>query len=68
MTRSTLIDLLWLPLNALQLLATMVWSAFWISVALVVALACSIGVEIVNPGHEFGYRAFPDAQIETAAH
>ena len=27
--------------------------------------ACSIGVEIVNPGHEFGYRAFPDAQIET---
>lgn len=25
--------------------------------------ARSIGVEIVNPGHEFGYRAFPDAQI-----
>ncbi len=24
----------------------------------------SIGVEIVNPGHEWGYRAFPDAQIE----
>jgi len=24
---------------------------------------CSIGVEIVNPGHEFGYRPFPDAQI-----
>lgn len=24
----------------------------------------SIGVELVNPGHEFGYRAFPDAQIE----
>lgn len=23
----------------------------------------SIGVEIVNPGHAFGYRAFPDAQI-----
>ncbi len=23
----------------------------------------SIGIEIVNPGHEFGYRAFPDAQI-----
>jgi N-acetylmuramoyl-L-alanine amidase len=23
----------------------------------------SIGVEIVNPGHEFGYRAFPDVQI-----
>jgi N-acetylmuramoyl-L-alanine amidase len=26
--------------------------------------AVSIGVEIVNPGHEFGYRAFPEAQIE----
>ena len=25
--------------------------------------AHSIGVEIVNPGHEFGYRAFPAAQI-----
>jgi len=25
--------------------------------------ARSIGVEIVNPGHEFGYRAFPPAQI-----
>jgi N-acetylmuramoyl-L-alanine amidase len=24
----------------------------------------SIGVEIVNPGHEFGYRSFPGAQIE----
>ncbi len=24
----------------------------------------SIGVEIVNPGHEFGYRDFPDGQIE----
>ncbi|MGH7025029.1 MAG: N-acetylmuramoyl-L-alanine amidase [Caulobacteraceae bacterium] len=24
----------------------------------------SIGVEIVNPGHEFGYRPFPAAQIE----
>jgi len=23
----------------------------------------SIGIEIVNPGHEFGYRAFPKAQI-----
>ncbi|MEO7026347.1 MAG: N-acetylmuramoyl-L-alanine amidase [Caulobacteraceae bacterium] len=23
----------------------------------------SIGVEIVNPGHEFGYRRFPDVQI-----
>lgn len=26
--------------------------------------ARSIGVEIVNPGHEWGYRAFPDAQID----
>jgi N-acetylmuramoyl-L-alanine amidase len=24
----------------------------------------SIGIEIVNPGHEFGYRPFPGAQIE----
>jgi len=24
---------------------------------------CSIGIEIVNPGHEFGYRPFPEAQI-----
>ena len=26
--------------------------------------AVSIGVEIVNPGHEWGYRPFPDAQID----
>ena len=25
--------------------------------------ACSIGIELVNPGHEFGYRAFPQSQI-----
>ena len=25
--------------------------------------AHSIGIELINPGHEFGYRAFPDAQI-----
>lgn len=25
--------------------------------------AASIGIEIVNPGHEFGYRDFPEAQI-----
>jgi N-acetylmuramoyl-L-alanine amidase len=25
--------------------------------------ARSIGIEIVNPGHEFGYRAFPEAQV-----
>ena len=25
---------------------------------------CSIGIEIVNPGHETGYRAFPDAQMK----
>jgi N-acetylmuramoyl-L-alanine amidase len=24
---------------------------------------CSIGIELVNPGHEFGYRAFPEPQI-----
>ncbi len=24
----------------------------------------SIGIEIVNPGHEFGYRSFPEPQIE----
>jgi len=26
--------------------------------------AASVGIEIVNPGHEFGYRPFPDVQIE----
>lgn len=26
--------------------------------------ARSIGIELVNPGHEFGYRDFPSAQIE----
>jgi len=25
--------------------------------------ACSIGIELVNPGHEHGYRAFPPAQM-----
>lgn len=25
---------------------------------------CSIGIEIVNPGHEFGYRPFPDEQVD----
>jgi N-acetylmuramoyl-L-alanine amidase len=25
----------------------------------------SIGIELVNPGHEFGYRDFPDAQMAT---
>ena len=25
---------------------------------------CSIGIELQNPGHEFGYRAFPEAQME----
>ena len=24
----------------------------------------SVGIEIVNPGHDYGYRAFPEAQIE----
>ena len=27
--------------------------------------AVSIGIELVNPGHEFGYRAFPEAQVST---
>ena len=27
------------------------------------ANTCSIGIELVNPGHEWGYRAFPEAQI-----
>lgn len=26
--------------------------------------SCSIGIEICNPGHEFGYPDFPDRQIE----
>ena len=26
--------------------------------------AASIGIEIVNPGHEFGYRPYPDEQID----
>lgn len=26
--------------------------------------AASIGIEIVNPGHEFGYRDFPEAQVQ----
>jgi N-acetylmuramoyl-L-alanine amidase len=26
--------------------------------------AASIGIEIVNPGHEFGYREFPEEQID----
>jgi N-acetylmuramoyl-L-alanine amidase len=26
--------------------------------------ACSIGIEIVNPGHEQGYKDFPDVQIK----
>ena len=25
----------------------------------------SVGIEIVNPGHEWGYRPFPDAQVES---
>lgn len=26
--------------------------------------SASIGIEIVNPGHEFGYRDFPEAQVQ----
>lgn len=36
--------------------------AFWRGVRDV--NSASIGIEIVNPGHEFGYRAFPEAQME----
>jgi N-acetylmuramoyl-L-alanine amidase len=25
--------------------------------------SASVGIEIVNPGHEYGYRAFPEAQV-----
>ncbi len=35
--------------------------SFWAGVTNVNAR--SIGIELVNPGHEYGYRAFPDAQI-----
>ncbi|MCC7394432.1 MAG: N-acetylmuramoyl-L-alanine amidase [Sphingomonadaceae bacterium] len=27
--------------------------------------SASVGIEIVNPGHEFGYRPFPDEQIDS---
>ena len=26
--------------------------------------SASVGIELVNPGHEFGYRVFPDTQID----
>ena len=29
--------------------------------------SASIGIELVNPGHEFGYRPFADAQMSMAA-
>lgn len=29
--------------------------------------ACSVGIEIVNPGHEFGYRRFPSAQFDAVS-
>jgi len=35
--------------------------SFWAGVTDVNAR--SIGIELVNPGHEFGYRAFPEAQV-----
>ena len=35
--------------------------SFWAGVTNV--NACSIGIELVNPGHEFGYCAFAEAQI-----
>jgi N-acetylmuramoyl-L-alanine amidase len=27
--------------------------------------SASVGIELVNPGHEWGYRAFPEAQMES---
>ena len=30
--------------------------------------ARSIGIEIVNPGHEFGYRSFPERQVGAVIH
>lgn len=39
--------------------------AFWRGVRDV--NSASIGIEIVNPGHEFGYREFPEAQMEAVA-
>ncbi|MDW3206707.1 MAG: N-acetylmuramoyl-L-alanine amidase [Alphaproteobacteria bacterium] len=37
--------------------------AFWRGVRDVNSL--SIGIELQNPGHEFGYRTFPEAQIDS---
>lgn len=36
--------------------------SFWAGISNV--NACSLGIELVNPGHEFGYRTFSDTQIE----
>jgi N-acetylmuramoyl-L-alanine amidase len=30
--------------------------------------SASVGIEIVNPGHEWGYRPFPEAQVEAVIH
>ena len=30
--------------------------------------AVSLGIEIVNPGHEWGYRPFPEAQMAAVEH
>src|SRR5215212_2239355 len=37
--------------------------AFWRG--LVDINSASIGIEIVNPGHEYGYRPFPDPQMDS---
>ncbi|MEM1133723.1 MAG: N-acetylmuramoyl-L-alanine amidase [Pseudomonadota bacterium] len=37
--------------------------AFWRGITNV--NSASIGIEIVNPGHEFGYRPFPETQMQT---
>jgi N-acetylmuramoyl-L-alanine amidase len=36
--------------------------SYWLSEKLLNTV--SIGIEIVNPGHEWGYRAFPEAQMQ----
>jgi N-acetylmuramoyl-L-alanine amidase len=30
--------------------------------------SASVGIEIANPGHEWGYRPFPEAQVEAVIH
>ena len=41
-------------------------AAFWRGISDINSV--SIGIELVNPGHEYGYRAFPDAQMDALIH